>query len=48
MLSTKTLDTLFKTARSHKGWLNKGITNDQIHQIYRQWERHQWFEGQAP
>jgi len=34
MLSTETLDTIFKTARSHKGWLNKGITNYQIHQIY--------------
>ena len=34
MLSTKTLDTIFRTARSHKGWLNKDITNDQIHQIY--------------
>ena len=34
MLSTKTQDTLFRTARSHKGWLNKDITNDQIHQIY--------------
>jgi len=34
MLSNKTLDILFKTARSHKGWLDKGISNDQIHQIY--------------
>ena len=34
MLSTETLDTIFKKARSHKGWLNKDITNDQIHQIY--------------
>ena len=34
MLSTETLDTLFKKARSHKGWLNKDITNNQIHQIY--------------
>ena len=34
MLSTETLDTLFIKARSHKGWLNKDITNDQIHQIY--------------
>ena len=34
MLSNKTLDTIFKTARSHKGWLDKGISNDQIHQIY--------------
>ena len=34
MLSTETLDTLFKKAQSHKGWLNKDITNNQIHQIY--------------
>ncbi|MBT3439901.1 MAG: malonic semialdehyde reductase, partial [Gammaproteobacteria bacterium] len=34
MLSNKTLDTIFKTARSHKGWLDKGVSNDQIHQIY--------------
>ena len=34
MLPTETLDTIFKKARSHKGWLNKDVTNDQIHQIY--------------
>ncbi len=34
MFSTEILDTLFIKARSHKGWLNKDITNDQIHQIY--------------
>ena len=34
MLPTETLDTIFKKARSHKGWLNKDITSDQIHQIY--------------
>ena len=34
MLSKLNLDILFNEARSHKAWLNKDITNDQINQIY--------------
>ena len=34
MLSTESLDTLFRKARSHKAWINKDITSDQINQIY--------------
>ena len=34
MLPTPSLDTLFTKARSHKGWIDKNITNDQILQIY--------------
>ena len=34
MFPTEILDKLFIKARSHKGWLSKDITNDQIHQIY--------------
>lgn len=34
MLSKSNLDILFNEARSHKAWLNKDVTNDQINQIY--------------
>ena len=34
MLSNSSLATLFTKARSQNGWLNKDITDDQIHQIY--------------
>ena len=34
MLSKLNLDILFNKARSHKAWLNKDVTNDQINQIY--------------
>ena len=34
MLSNASLETLFTEARSHKAWLNKDISNDQINQIY--------------
>ena len=34
MLSDANLDILFTKARTHKSWLNKEITEDQIDQIY--------------
>ena len=34
MLDNDTLDTLFREARSHNGWLNQTIDNKQINQIY--------------
>lgn len=34
MLDTNALDTLFTEARSHNGWLDQDITDEQIHQIY--------------
>jgi 3-hydroxypropanoate dehydrogenase len=34
MLDQHTLDTLFINARSHNGWLDTDITDNQIHQIY--------------
>lgn len=34
MLDQNALDTLFINARSHNGWLDKNITNEQIHEIY--------------
>ncbi|MDG1869218.1 MAG: malonic semialdehyde reductase [Candidatus Thioglobus sp.] len=34
MLSTSSLDKLFTKARSHKSWINKDITEQQINQIY--------------
>ena len=34
MLDNDTLDTLFREARSHNGWLNQTIDNRQINQIY--------------
>jgi len=34
MLSNSSLEILFTKARSQNGWLNKDITNDQIHQLY--------------
>ena len=34
MLNNANLDTLFYEARSHKTWINKDITDNQINQIY--------------
>ncbi len=34
MLDKYTLDTLFRHARSHNGWLKQDISETQIHQIY--------------
>ena len=34
MLSNSSLEILFTKARSQNGWLNKDITNEQIHQLY--------------
>ena len=34
MLSDANLEILFTKARSHKAWLNKEVTDDQINQIY--------------
>jgi len=34
MLLTESLEILFTEARSHKAWLNKEVTDDQIDQIY--------------
>jgi len=34
MLDQNALDTLFINARSHNGWLDKNISDEQIHQIY--------------
>jgi len=34
MLDTNALDTLFREARSHNGWLDQDISEDQINQIY--------------
>ena len=34
MLSNGNLKTLFTEARSHKAWLNKDISNDQINKNY--------------
>ncbi|MBW5290799.1 MAG: reductase RutE [Candidatus Ruthia sp. Asou_11_S2] len=34
MLDKDTLDTLFRHARSHNGWLKQDISETQIHQIY--------------
>ena len=34
MLTDANLEILFTKARSHKAWLNKEITDDQIDQIY--------------
>jgi len=34
MLSISNLDAIFTNARSHKGWLKKDITEQQINQIY--------------
>lgn len=33
-LSDEALDTLFFSARSHNGWLDQPVTDDQLHQIY--------------
>jgi len=34
MLPNSSLETLFTKARSQNGWLNKDITDEQIHQLY--------------
>lgn len=34
MLDNTTLDILFRKARSHNGWLEQGVSDDEIHQIY--------------
>ena len=34
MLSNSSLETLFTKARSQNGWLNRDITDEQIHQLY--------------
>jgi 3-hydroxypropanoate dehydrogenase len=34
MLNKDTLDTLFRHARSHNGWLKQDVSEMQIHQIY--------------
>ncbi|MCK4950634.1 MAG: malonic semialdehyde reductase [Gammaproteobacteria bacterium] len=33
-LSNETLDTLFREARSHNGWQDTPVTDEQLHQIY--------------
>ena len=34
MLSDDALDTLFRKARSHNGWLDRGVSDAQLHQLY--------------
>jgi 3-hydroxypropanoate dehydrogenase len=34
MLNDAALDTLFRNPRSHNGWLDKPVTDQQLHQIY--------------
>ena len=34
MLDQNALDTLFINARSHNGWLDSDVSNEQINQIY--------------
>ncbi len=34
MLDQNALDTLFINARSHNGWLDSDVPNDQLHQVY--------------
>lgn len=34
MLDTVALDTLFRTARTHNGWLDQPVSDEQLHQIY--------------
>ena len=34
MLDNAALDTLFRTARSQNGWLDKPVTEEQLHQLY--------------
>jgi 3-hydroxypropanoate dehydrogenase len=34
MLSEESLDTIFREARSHNGWLDHNISDEKIHQIY--------------
>ncbi|HIG89329.1 MAG TPA: nitroreductase family protein, partial [Candidatus Thioglobus sp.] len=34
MLTDDALDTLFRKARSHNGWLDQDVSENQINQIY--------------
>ncbi len=34
MLSNDDLDTLFRQARSHNGWLDQTVSDDELHQLY--------------
>ncbi|WP_300299067.1 malonic semialdehyde reductase [Ferrovibrio sp.] len=34
MLDAVALDTLFRTARTHNGWLDQPVSDEQLHQIY--------------
>src|SRR3546814_14297895 len=34
MLDNAALDTLFRSARTHNGWQNRPVTDDQLQQIY--------------
>ncbi len=34
ILSNEALDTLFREARSHNGWQDRPVTDEQLHQIY--------------
>jgi 3-hydroxypropanoate dehydrogenase len=34
MLDAAALDTLFRTARTHNGWLDRPVTNDDLHRLY--------------
>lgn len=34
MLDAVALDTLFRTARTHNGWLDRPVTDDDLHRLY--------------
>lgn len=34
MLDASALDTLFRNARTHNGWLDRPVSDEQLHQIY--------------
>lgn len=34
MLDAAALDTLFRTARTHNGWLDRPVTDDDLHRLY--------------
>ena len=34
MLDSNSLDTIFRAARSQNGWLDRGVSDEQIHEIY--------------
>lgn len=34
MLNDEALDTLFRSARTHNGWQDKPVTDEQLHQLY--------------